>query len=154
MFVHKKQYHNMWAQSPTPSCMIIPYTSVHVSRICSCIFVWIRFLAKIHMRMHIRMCTRGQIWMKTFGYETCCVGTHVLWVLDKSFTDSTELLSLYFLLSTGVDKRFGQDLPAKNGSLCIKAPGLCWMDKLLIQPQVVKTNIKRKRLVTAASKWR
>ena len=38
----------------------------------------------------------------------------MLWVLDKSSTDSTDLLSVPFILPTGVDDRM--ELPAKNGS--------------------------------------
>ena len=43
------------------------------------------------------------------------MGTHVLWVLDKSSTDLIELLSDHDLTYTGVEKRLGQELPA-NGS--------------------------------------
>ena len=94
--VHKKRYHNMWEQFPRPFNIVRPCTCRVLVRVSSYISVWIRFLARIHLRMRIRMCTRGQIWIRVFGRDVG-VGTYLLWVLGKSSTDSTELLSGFFL---------------------------------------------------------
>ena len=145
----------MWEQcTPLLALHLMSYTSVHVSRVFPYISVCIRFLAGIHLRVRIRnVYTRANLNKSAVWDPTCCV--YLTWALQIQLSC---LVAFYLTYRCGQETRTGATgkewvrgiwtLEKRDSWLSV-----LWMNKLLLQLQVIKINI-RKRLATAASKWR